>query len=148
MNTNIIWLWISVLQADGICFRTWRTAKLFWKRYIVFQNGMIEKMVTKYGMWTSFQEILTGMKKCAMVGKIPYSMGIDTWAVDFVLLDENDERIGDAVAYRDRRTEDMDRKVYEFIPEDDLYGRTGIQKQIFNTIYQLMAVKSSTAGAA
>ena len=58
------------------------------------------------------------MKKCAMVGKIPYSMGIDTWAVDFVLLDENDERIGDAVAYRDRRTEDMDRKVYEFIPEE------------------------------
>ena len=107
-----------------------------------FPNGMIEKNGHKvWDVDQLFQEILTGMKKCAMVGKIPYSMGIDTWAVDFVLLDENDERIGDAVAYRDRRTEDMDRKVYEFIPEDDLYGRTGIQKQIFNTIYQLMAVK-------
>ena len=112
-----------------------------------FPNGMIEKNGHKvWDVDQLFQEILTGMKKCAMVGKIPYSMGIDTWAVDFVLLDENDERIGDAVAYRDRRTEDMDRKVYEFIPEDDLYGRTGIQKQIFNTIYQLMAVKEQQPG--
>ena len=112
-----------------------------------FPNGMIEKNGHKvWDVDQLFQEILTGMKKCAMVGKIPYSMGIDTWAVDFVLLDENDERIGDAVAYRDRRTEDMDRKVYEFIPEDDLYGRTGIQKADYNTIYQLMAVKEQQPG--
>ena len=112
-----------------------------------FPNGMIEKNGHKvWDVDQLFQEILTGMKKCALAGKIPYSMGIDTWAVDFVLLDENDRRIGDAVAYRDRRTEDMDRKVYEFIPEDDLYGRTGIQKQIFNTIYQLMAVKEQQPG--
>lgn len=73
-------------------------------------------------------------------------MGIDTWAVDFVLLDENDRRIGDAVAYRDRRTEGMDRRVYGIISEEDLYLRTGIQKQIFNTIYQLMAVKEQQPG--
>ena len=61
-----------------------------------FPNGMIEKNGHKvWDVDQLFQEILTGMKKCAMVGKIPYSMGIDTWAVDFVLLDENDERIGD-----------------------------------------------------
>ena len=89
-----------------------------------------------------FEEILTGIEKnVRWQGKIPYSMGIDTWAVDFVLLDENDRRIGDAVAYRDRRTEGMDRRVYGIISEEDLYLRTGIQKQIFNTIYQLMAVK-------
>lgn len=81
------------------------------------------------------------MKKCALAGKIPYSMGIDTWAVDFILLDEKDVRIGEAVAYRDKRTEGMDRKVYDIISEETLYQRTGIQKQIFNTIYQLMAVK-------
>ena len=45
------------------------------------------------------------MKKCADIGKIPYSMGIDTWAVDFVLLDDQGQRIGDAVAYRDARTD-------------------------------------------
>ena len=49
--------------------------------------------------------------------------------------------IGNAVGYRDSRTAGMDKKVYEIIPEKSLYGRTGIQKQIFNTIYQLMAVK-------
>ena len=70
-------------------------------------------------------------------------MGIDTWGVDFVLLDGSGRRLGPAVGYRDSRTEGMDEKVYEVIPQDDLYARTGIQKQIFNTIYQLMAVKES-----
>ena len=64
-----------------------------------FPNGMIEKNGHKvWDVDQLFQEILIGMKKCAMVGKIQYSMGIDTWAVDFVLLDENDERIVNAVA--------------------------------------------------
>ena len=81
------------------------------------------------------------MKKCADIGKIPYSMGIDTWAVDFVLLDDQGQRIGDAVAYRDARTDGMDKQVYEIISENDLYEITGIQKQKFNTIYQLMALK-------
>ena len=107
-----------------------------------FPNGMSEK--NGHRCWDVdklFQEILTGMKKCKELGKIPVSVGIDTWAVDFVLLNEKDERIGDAVGYRDSRTEGMDEEVYRIIPEDELYGRTGIQKQIFNTIYQLMAVK-------
>ena len=107
-----------------------------------FPNGMSEK--NGHRCWDAdklFQEILTGMKKCKELNKIPVSVGIDTWAVDFVLLNENDERIGDAVGYRDSRTEGMDEEVYRIIPEEELYGRTGIQKQIFNTIYQLMAVK-------
>ena len=74
-------------------------------------------------------------------GKIPHSMGIDTWAVDYVLLDGQGRRIGDAAAYRDGRTQGMDKKVYAHITEEELYRRTGIQKQIFNTIYQLAAVR-------
>ncbi|MCR5278479.1 MAG: rhamnulokinase, partial [Lachnospiraceae bacterium] len=88
-----------------------------------------------------FKSILTGMRKCKEIGKIPVSVGIDTWGVDFVLLDENDKMLGPAVAYRDSRTEGIDKDVYKAIPEDELYARTGIQKQPFNTIYQLMAVK-------
>lgn len=88
-----------------------------------------------------FEEITEGMKKCREAGKIPTSMGIDTWAVDYVLLDEKNQRIGSTVGYRDGRTGGMDEKVYEIIPEEELYGKTGIQKQIFNTVYQLMAVK-------
>ena len=62
-----------------------------------------------------FAEILNGMKQCARLGKIPHSMGIDTWAVDYVLLDGQGRRIGDAAAYRDGRTQGMDEKVYAHI---------------------------------
>lgn len=108
-----------------------------------FPNGMTEKDGHKiWDIDRLFEEILTGMKKCSEIGKAPHSMGIDTWAVDFVLLDENDEMLGDAVAYRDDRTKDIDKAVYQFVSEKELYTRTGIQKQSFNTIYQLMAVKN------
>ncbi len=107
-----------------------------------FPNGMVQKNGRLvWDIDSLFTEIVTGMKKCADLGKIPVSVGIDTWAVDFVLLDGAGSRITDAVAYRDSRTEGMDEKVYEIIPEKELYARTGIQKQKFNTIYQLMAMK-------
>lgn len=107
-----------------------------------FPNGMVEKQGQKvWDIEALFGEIRTGMKKCRELGKIPVSVGIDTWAVDFVLLDREDRLIGDAVAYRDNRTKNMDKKVYEMIDEKELYGRTGIQKQLFNTVYQLMALK-------
>ena len=85
--------------------------------------------------------ILGGLKQCQAVGKIPETVGIDTWAVDYVLLDAVDAVIGDAVAYRDNRTEGMKEYVNAVIPADELYSRTGIQYQPFNTIYQLMALK-------
>lgn len=88
-----------------------------------------------------FQEIILGMKKCKEIGKIPESVGIDTWGVDFVLLNKDEKIVGKTVGYRDHRTDGMDRKVYEIISEEELYARTGIQKAIYNTIYQLMAVK-------
>ncbi len=107
-----------------------------------FSNGMVE--VDGEKVWDSkklFEDILTGMRKCYELGKIPVSMGIDTWAVDFALLDKEDHLIGKTVGYRDGRTKGMDQEVYKVISQDELYERTGIQKQIFNTIYQLMAVK-------
>lgn len=85
--------------------------------------------------------ILGGLKACKELGKIPHTVGIDTWAVDYVLLDENDAIIGDAVAYRDSRTEGMKELVNTIIPADQLYARAGIQYQPFNTIYQLTALK-------
>lgn len=107
-----------------------------------FPNGMDEENGHK--VWDTerlFREIKTGMKKCCEAGKIPVSMAIDTWAVDYVLLDENDEKLGPCFAYRDSRTEGQDSEVYKVISEKELYDRTGIQKAIFNTIYQLNAVK-------
>jgi len=88
-----------------------------------------------------FLEIITGMKKCKELGKIPVSVGIDTWGVDYVLIGKEGQKLGNPIAYRDYRTKGMDKEVYKYISEVELYKRTGIQKQIFNTIYQLMAMK-------
>ena len=93
-----------------------------------------------------FYEIKEGLKRCKELGKIPGFMGIDTWGVDYVLLDGNDQILGKTYGYRDSRTNGMDAKVYEKISLEDLYARTGIQKQMFNTIYQLMAVKQREPG--
>ncbi len=109
-----------------------------------FDNKLVNR--NGYNCWDTeylFSEILIGIKKCGEAGKIPKTMAIDSWAVDFVLLDSNGDILGDSVAYRDRRTEGMDKVVDSLIPIEKLYGSTGIQKQIFNTIYQLMAVKST-----
>jgi len=107
-----------------------------------FENGMVNK--DGHLCWDLdylFGEIKTGLKRCKEIGKIPVSMGIDTWAVDYVLLDKDNRILGNTYAYRDGRTKGMDKAVYQLIPLNELYARTGIQKQIFNTIYQLMAVK-------
>jgi len=107
-----------------------------------FSNGMVEQDgELVWDVDSLFAEVKRGMKKCKVLGRVPVSVGIDTWAVDFVLLDCQGRRIGKAVAYRDDRTRGMDEEVYRTIPEKQLYAKTGIQKQIFNTIYQLMALK-------
>lgn len=106
-----------------------------------FENLQIRK--GEHDCWNTndlYLNILEGLKICQTEGKIPAVMGIDTWAVDFVLLDKEDKKLGDAVAYRDSRTNGIDRSVYEKISEQELYSRTGIQKQLFNTIYQLAAL--------
>ena len=107
-----------------------------------FENGMVD--VGGSRCWDCdrlFSEIKRGMRRCAELGKIPVSMGVDTWGVDFILLDRDGNRVGNAVAYRDRRTEGMDAEVYRLISERELFNRTGVPRQIYNTIYQLMALK-------
>jgi len=84
-----------------------------------------------------FDEILNGLKKAKEIGKIPCSVGIDTWGVDYVLLDEKDEPIGGAYCYRDPRTERTVPLVHEKIPFSMLYAHTGLQFATFNTVYQL-----------
>lgn len=107
-----------------------------------FPNGLCDRDGEKCWDYEAlFNEIKTGLRKCKEAGKLPVSVGVDTWGVDFVLLDENDEVLGNTVGYRDDRTQGMDDEVYKIIPEEELYARTGIQKAIFNSIYQLMAVK-------
>lgn len=84
-----------------------------------------------------FSEILTGLKKAGELGKVPCSVGIDTWGVDYVLLDENDEPIDGAYCYRDDRTKRSIPLVHGAIPFEKLYEKTGVAFASFNTVYQL-----------
>lgn len=111
-----------------------------------FENG-VEKR-NNHLCWDLnklYKEIINGLKKCKEIGKVPKYMGIDTWGVDFVLLDKEDVILGDSVSYRDSRTAGMNQFVQEKISNTELYKRTGIQMQPFNTIYQLIAIKKNNA---
>ena len=119
--------------------------KIELKEVYRFKNGPIMK--NGHLCWDGeklFSDIIAGMKKCAEIGEIPESVAIDCFGVDFVLLDENDKLIGDTVSYRDERTSSVRDEVYSIISEDDLFKRTGIASQPFNTIYQLYAVKKES----
>ena len=83
-----------------------------------------------------FSEILIGLKKAGEQGKVSY-VGIDTWAVDYVLLNKEDRRIGKAYCYRDERGMKASKDVHKLLPFAILYSKTGMQFQPFNSIYQL-----------
>lgn len=90
-----------------------------------------------------FAEAVNGLKRAKETGKVPSYIGIDTWAVDYALLDREDKRIGEVFAYRDSRTNNSSEAVHRVISFDELYKKTGIQYQPFNTVYQLYADKLS-----
>lgn len=107
-----------------------------------FENGMKEK--NGHLCWDFdylFGEIVEGLKQCKELDMVPVSMGIDTWGVDFTLLDEQGNRIGDTVGYRDHRTEGIKDRLKPVITQEELYARTGIQFQPYNTLNQLAALK-------
>ena len=108
-----------------------------------FENGMTR--VDGSLCWDYnhiFSEILKGLKICASRKEKPVSLGIDTWGVDYVLLDPDGLVLGKTYAYRDDRLAGMDKRVDEIISPGELYARTGLQKASFNTIYQLTADKA------
>lgn len=103
-----------------------------------FENHMDEENGSL--TWSTdrlFGEILEGMKECRRIGKIPHSLGIDTWGVDYALLDAEGKLLDRVYAYRDHRTDSTDKELESIISADTLYLHTGIQKQKFNTVYQL-----------
>ena len=107
-----------------------------------FDNHLVEKNGHLcWDMEDLVQSVVAGLKACKAAGYTPSSVGIDTWAVDFVLLDEAGQIVGDTVAYRDGRTATMRQELEPVLPFAELYARTGIQYQPFNTIYQLAALK-------
>ena len=109
-----------------------------------FENGIYEENgVLVWDIDNLVREVKAGIARCKFLGKIPATVAIDTWGVDYVLLDRNKKEIRPAVSYRDSRTEVGAAAVADILPQKELYARTGIQKQSFNTIYQLYCDKQS-----
>src|SRR4051794_22270948 len=82
-----------------------------------------------------YREVLTGL---AAAGPVD-SIGIDSWAVDYGLLDASGALLGNPVHYRDGRTDGVPSRVAGLVPDERLYEITGLQKLPFNTLYQLVA---------
>ncbi len=122
--------------------------KLVTEEIYRFANGPIElevegKRTMKWDIDRLYEEILTGLSKAKELGRIPETVGIDTWGVDYVLLDKEGNAIEGAYCYRDSRTASAVEAVHALIPFEKLYARTGTQFASYNTLYQLYADKMS-----
>lgn len=103
-----------------------------------FKNGFTKK--DGHDRWDIdhlIQEIFTGLEKIKKAGYTEITLGIDTWAVDYVLVGKDGERLNDPVSYRDARTQESIEKLTSELPKEYIYEKTGIQFLDFNTLYQL-----------
>lgn len=91
-----------------------------------------------------FHEIKQGILKCANSGDRDIDcIGIDTWGVDYGLLDEHDQLLGNPYHYRDTRTDGMYDEAFARVPKEEIFRSTGIAFNWFNTLYQLLAARLS-----
>ncbi|MGI6316246.1 MAG: rhamnulokinase [Christensenellales bacterium] len=96
-----------------------------------------------------FREICTGLKLAADIagGRHIYGIGIDTWGVDFGLIDKNGEIVGMPIHYRDTHTDGIMEEAFRVYSKDDIFRETGLAFMQFNTLYQLFAMKKRGSGA-
>lgn len=119
--------------------------KLVLEEIYRFENNLVaDETGLIWDIDSLFAEVLCGIKKCKEIGKIPKSIAIDTWGVDYVLLDGNRKEIKPCYCYRDSRTSTVIDEVESLVSPTELYAKTGIQKQNFNTIYQLYSDKKNS----
>lgn len=146
MSDKKFYLAVDIGASSGRHILGWvENGKIRLEEIYRFENKLVKK--NGHLCWDIehlFNEVVEGLKKCKEIDRVPASLGIDTWGVDFVLLDASGKVLGDTVAYRDSRTKGMDSEVYRVIGEKELYSRNGIQKQLFNSIYQLVAIKNQS----
>jgi rhamnulokinase len=106
-----------------------------------FSNEPVEVNGTLYwDILGLFKEMKNGFLKCRAEHGHISGTGIDTWGVDFGILDRSGQLLSNPVHYRDSRTEGMIERACRKIPAEDIYKRTGIAFQKFNTLYQLLSM--------
>jgi len=114
-----------------------------------FGNGPIEEEGTlRWDFHRLLSEIRTGIGKAAKAaGGRLWGVGIDSWGVDFGLLDGDGKLIENPYHYRDSQTEGMREKAFEMIGKRAIYDNTGIQFMVLNSVYQLLAMRLNNSKA-
>lgn len=105
-----------------------------------FPNGA--ENINGHLYWNIFDlyaQIKTGLMKANQAVDRIDSLGIDTWGVDYGLLDENDNLMGNPYHYRDKRTDGLLDEIFTKVSADEIYANTGIQFMQINTLIQLYA---------
>lgn len=90
-----------------------------------------------------FEDMKTGLRLAAQKGFHVNGIGIDTWGVDFGLIDKDGNLLGNPVCYRDSRTDGMPAEVFRQLDEQAHYSTTGIQVMPINTLFQLYSMKKN-----
>ncbi len=109
-----------------------------------FPNGPVQlRQTLHWDILALYQETLTGLRLAGPLDGI----GIDSWAVDYGLLDDTGALLGNPVHYRDSRTESAIETVHKTVPPHELYAINGLQTLPFNTLYQLAAEGSRLRSA-
>ncbi len=107
-----------------------------------FQNGPVAAQGNLH--WDLLQQWthITNGLRAAHAQNLPVrSVGVDTWGVDFGLLDRNDQLLGNPFHYRDARTNGLLERAFEVAGRDEIFAHSGLQFMQFNTLYQLWAMK-------
>jgi rhamnulokinase len=95
-----------------------------------------------WNLLAQWEELKTGLRKAASGGEALAGIGIDTWGVDFGLLDRNGEILGDPFHYRDSRTDGVMEKTFARVSKQRIFETTGIQFMQFNSLFQLIAMRT------
>ncbi|MBP8303626.1 MAG: rhamnulokinase [Phycisphaerae bacterium] len=108
-----------------------------------FANGPVEQDGSlRWDFERLMAEIKAGLQKVLGAGHEVASIGIDTWGVDFGLLDARGRLIEDPYHYRDSRTDGMMERAFALMPKDQIYRHTGIQFMQLNSLFQVLALKT------
>ncbi|HEX3790509.1 MAG TPA: rhamnulokinase family protein [Pseudonocardiaceae bacterium] len=111
-----------------------------------FSNDPVRVLDTlHWDVLALYQGVLRGLREAGRLGGQPASIGIDSWAVDYGLLDPAGALLGNPVHYRDTRTDGVAERVLTEVSATELYATTGVQLLPFNTVFQLVAAEGSSA---
>ena len=135
---------VDIGASSGRVLAGWvEDGKMSYQEVYRFDND--QRRVNGHDCWdveALFNHVVAGLRAAKeQTGVAPATIGIDTWGVDYVLLDEDNKIVGDTVAYRDARTDGIYEDADKIMDPATVYAKTGIQRQPFNTLYQLLALK-------